>query len=286
MPGKTLYIIGNGFDLAHGMPTRYGDFKRWLIENGRIDVIHELESAFPVQKDNEYLLWSDFEKALGLYDLDKVINWSWDDLYLTEFSIGGQVFGVPNLFLNTQLPDILNEEFTKWCHCIPLATAPKAFHLDKDAYYLTFNYTDTLEGLYGIPQKHILHIHGQASRNDKLIVGHNRLINPADYWDYNLDMRENNERMQRLTDMNDLRKPYYEILEHNNLFFMGLNHVRDIHIIGHSCAEVDYPYLQKIKESVDIGAIWHFTPYSNEDRYRINKLIHKMGIKLELTTGI
>lgn len=286
MMENALYIIGNGFDLAHGMPTRYGDFKRWLIENGRIDVIHELESAFPVQKDNEFLLWSDFEKALGLYDINKVVNWSWDDLYLTEFSIGGQIFGAPDFFLNTQIPDILNEAFTKWSHSIPLATTPKDFHLEKDAYYLTFNYTDTLEVLYGIPQNHILHIHGQASRNDKLIVGHNRLINPADYWDYNLDMRENNERMQRLTDMNDLRKPYYEILEHNNLFFMGLNHVRDIHIIGHSCAEVDYPYLQKIKESVDIGAIWHFTPYSNEDRYRINKLIHKMGIKLELTTGI
>lgn len=286
MMDKTLYIIGNGFDLAHGMATRYGDFKRWLIENGRIDVIHELQSAFPVQKDNEYLLWSDFEKALGLYDLDKVINWSWDDLYLTEFSIGGQVFGAPDFFLNTQLPDILNEAFTKWCHCIPLATTPNVFYLEKDAYYLTFNYTDTLEVLYGIPQNQILHIHGQASRNDKLIVGHNRLINPGDYWDYNLDMRENNERMQRLTDMNDLRKPYYEILEHNNLFFMDLNHVRDIHIIGHSCAEVDYPYFQKIKESVNFGAIWHFTPYSDEDRYRINKLIHKMGIKLELTTGI
>lgn len=286
MMENALYIIGNGFDLAHGMPTRYGDFKRWLIENGRIDVIHELESAFPVQKDNEFLLWSDFEKALGLYDINKVVNWSWDDLYLTEFSIGGQIFGAPDFFLNTQIPDILNEAFTKWSHSIPLATTPKDFHLEKDAYYLTFNYTDTLEVLYGIPQNHILHIHGQASRNDKLIVGHNRLINPADYWDYNLDMRENNERMQRLTDMNDLRKPYYEILEHNNLFFMDLNHVRDIHIIGHSCAEVDYPYLQKIKESVDIGAIWHFTPYSNEDRYRINKLIHKMGIKLELTTGI
>ena len=232
------------------------------------------------------VLWSDFEKALGLYDLDKVINWSWDDLYLTEFSIGGQVFGAPDFFLNTQLPDILNEAFTKWCHCIPLATTPKDFHLEKNAYYLTFNYTDTLEVLYGIPQDQILHIHGQASRNDKLIVGHNRLINPGDYWDYNLDMRENNERMQRLTDMNDLRKPYYEILEHNNLFFMDLNHVRDIHIIGHSCAEVDYPYFQKIKDSVNIGAIWHFTPYSNEDRYRINKLIHKMEIKSELTTGI
>lgn len=77
---KSLFIIGNGFDLAHGMATRYADFKRWLILNGRIDVIHELQSAFPVQKDNEFLLWSDFENALGLYDLDKVINWSWDDL--------------------------------------------------------------------------------------------------------------------------------------------------------------------------------------------------------------
>ncbi len=286
MLGKTLYIIGNGFDLAHEMPTRYGDFMRWLIENGRIDVIHELESAFPVQKDNEFLLWSDFEKALSLYDIDKVVNWSWDDLYLTEFSIGGQVFGAPDFFLNTQIPDILNEAFTKWSHSIPLATTPKDFYLEDDAYYLTFNYTDTLEVLYGIPKNQILHIHGQASRNDKLIVGHNRLINLGDYWDYNLDIRENNERMQRLTDMNDLRKPYYEILEHNNLFFMDLNHVRDIHIIGHSCAEVDYPYFQKIKESVGIGAIWHFTPYCDEDRYRMNKLIHKMGIKLELTTGI
>lgn len=286
MTKYTLYIIGNGFDLAHGMATRYADFRQWLIDNGRIDVIQELQSAFPAQKDNDFLLWSDFEKALGLYDLDKVINWSWDDLYLTEFSIGGQVFGAPDFFLNTQLPDILNEAFTKWCHCIPLATTPNDFYLEKDAYYLTFNYTDTLEVLYGIPQNQILHIHGQASRNDKLIVGHNRLINPGDYWDYNLDMRENNERMQRLTDMNDLRKPYYEILEHNNLFFTDLNHVRDIHIIGHSCAEVDYPYFQKIKESVNFGAIWHFTPYSDEDRYRINKLIHKMGIKLELTTGI
>ena len=81
MPGKTLYIIGNGFDLAHGMATRYSDFKQWLIENGRIDVIHELESAFPVQKDNEFLLWSDFEKALGLYDINKVVNWSWDVVF-------------------------------------------------------------------------------------------------------------------------------------------------------------------------------------------------------------
>lgn len=283
---KTLYIIGNGFDLAHEMPTRYSDFKQWLIENGRIDVIHELQSAFPVQKENDYLLWSEFEKALGLYDLDKVINWSWDDLYLNESSIGDQLFGYPDSIFNTQLPDILSKAFTKWCYCIPSAKTQIDFDLDQEAFYLTFNYTDTLEVLYGIPEKHVLHIHGRASHNEKLIVGHNREINPCDYLDYNLNVRENNERMQRLADMNDLLKPYDDILKHNQFFFKKLNHVRDIHIIGHSCAEVDFPYFQKIKESVDTRAIWHFTPYSDEDIFRMNILINMMGIEFELTTGI
>ena len=46
MPYTDFFIIGNGFDRAHGMPTGYGDFKRWLIENYRFDVIHELTSSF------------------------------------------------------------------------------------------------------------------------------------------------------------------------------------------------------------------------------------------------
>lgn len=44
---SVLFVIGNGFDLAHGMAMRYADFKQWLIENDRIDVIHELQSALP-----------------------------------------------------------------------------------------------------------------------------------------------------------------------------------------------------------------------------------------------
>lgn len=39
MKEECLYIIGNGFDLKHGMSTKYSDFKRWLFDNGRIDVI-------------------------------------------------------------------------------------------------------------------------------------------------------------------------------------------------------------------------------------------------------
>ena len=57
MPYTDFFIIGNGFDRAHGMPTGYGDFKRWLIENYRFDVIHEQQSAYPIQKEDDYLLW-------------------------------------------------------------------------------------------------------------------------------------------------------------------------------------------------------------------------------------
>ncbi len=150
---NTLYIIGNGFDLAHNMATRYDDFKKWLIENGRIDIIKELQSVFPVQNKNGYLLWSDFENALGSYDINKVINWNWEDLCLVEYTIGEEKFTNPDSFLNTKLLDIINDSFSKWVGSIQMPIIPNYNNLKKDAYYLIFNYTDTLETLYGISEK-------------------------------------------------------------------------------------------------------------------------------------
>ena len=31
--GKRLFLIGNGFDLAHKLPTRYFDLLKWLYKN-------------------------------------------------------------------------------------------------------------------------------------------------------------------------------------------------------------------------------------------------------------
>lgn len=28
-----LVVIGNGFDLYHGLPSKYSDFAKWLIQN-------------------------------------------------------------------------------------------------------------------------------------------------------------------------------------------------------------------------------------------------------------
>lgn len=279
-----LFILGNGFDLAHGMPTGYGDFKKWLVANHRKDVIEELQSAYPRKGDKDFLLWSEFEHALGEYDINTVINWSWENLFLSEVSLGNQLFN--NNLIDTQLPDIINEAFTKWMRSIPMPTRPAFDFISSNAIYLTFNYTDTLEQLYHVPEQQILHIHGMASRREKLIVGHNRMIDPSVYWDDKLDVRENNERMQRLTDMNDLCKPVYEIIERNDDFFQGLCAVQDIHILGHSCDEIDYPYFEKVKESVSKGAKWHFNPYRKKDENNMAQLIDFVGIDYEQTTGI
>lgn len=278
MKSACLFIIGNGFDQAHRMPTGYGDFKKWLVKNNRFDVILELQSAYPIQKEDDYLLWCDFEKALGEYDIDTVINWSWENLFLTEDSLGNQLFN--GNFIDTQLPDIIDEAFTKWVRSISIPTNPRTEYgfLTKNSIYLTFNYTDTLEQLYHIPERQVLHIHGRTSNGEKLIYGHNRTINPVDYLDDSIEMRENNERLQRLTEMNILCKPVDKIIERYDWFFKGLGFIEDIHILGHSCNEIDYPYFKKIKESVSTDVKWHFNPHASDDMIRIEKIIQTLGI--------
>ena len=44
--------------------------------------------------------------------------------------------------------------------------------VDRRNIFLSFNYTDTLETVYGIPENHICYIHGKAKRGDNLVVGH------------------------------------------------------------------------------------------------------------------
>ena len=52
-----LYIIGNGFDLYHGLPTSYKDF----YEFGK-DLLDEIEEFYKLDISSA-TPWSDFEKA-------------------------------------------------------------------------------------------------------------------------------------------------------------------------------------------------------------------------------
>lgn len=276
-PSK-LYIIGNGFDIMHDMKTQYAHFKQWLIGEGRIDIIQELQSVFRAKHNGDYLLWSDFEKALGEYDYPTSLEWDFDNLYVVVgFDDGGKTIS-PDQILNVQLDNIVNGFFTKWVRQIVVAKE-KQIELDPEALYLTFNYTDTLESLYQIPEHNILHIHGRASTNEPLIVGHNKFRDTSACWSDNIGLRENNERVQRITNMNNLCKPISETIERNCAFFSRLKHIDEVEIVGHSCALVDLPYFKHVLNCTPSTALWRFNPYTEEDTCRIKELVGQLKLR-------
>nr|WP_292620255.1 AbiH family protein [Mesorhizobium sp.] len=55
----------------------------------------------------------------------------------------------------------------------PSTIGSKRIPIDLGAKFLNFNYTPSLQDLYGVPDANILHIHGAARDPDaKLILGH------------------------------------------------------------------------------------------------------------------
>ena len=73
-----LFIIGNGFDLAHGLPTLYGNFRDYLEE---VDwsYLESLENmyGFCIESRRESLinyLWRDFETNLSNIDETTIIE--------------------------------------------------------------------------------------------------------------------------------------------------------------------------------------------------------------------
>lgn len=68
MTTKTLYIIGNGFDLHHGMPTLFSDFKRYLERIDRV-TYGGVENYLPAQGN-----WANLEQTLADLDTDHIIS--------------------------------------------------------------------------------------------------------------------------------------------------------------------------------------------------------------------
>ena len=66
----TLFIIGNGFDLAHGIKSQYSDFAKWVRQRGNYRLVQMMEIFFSNNRD----FWGDIEKALGEYDEEEIVD--------------------------------------------------------------------------------------------------------------------------------------------------------------------------------------------------------------------
>ena len=65
---KKLYVMGNGFDLWHDIPSSHREFKSFVKEHDR-DLFDAVETYLGAEED-----WSDLESALASIDVDNVIE--------------------------------------------------------------------------------------------------------------------------------------------------------------------------------------------------------------------
>ena len=77
---KTLYIIGNGFDLYHGLDTSYHSFAKYLSnkDTGLYDHLLNYFGLSDINKgthtSEDKAQWNNFEQALADLDFESVLD--------------------------------------------------------------------------------------------------------------------------------------------------------------------------------------------------------------------
>ncbi|ARR50950.1 hypothetical protein ETN89_18730 [Photobacterium damselae subsp. damselae] len=306
-----LYVIGNGFDAHHGLDTRYTSFGLYLKNNYwetyELLIEHygfsDLNPDYPTSMSDP--LWSEFETSMSLLDKDSVLeanmdampNYASDDFrdrdrYTLQIEME-RILGL----LTTELYKAFKEFIL--AVQFPQFDSSRTVNIDRDAVYLTFNYTDTLAQYYEVPDENILFIHEKADEDvEELILGHG--VDPENFKEKPAEppaglSEEDLERwMEYQSDQYDYSyergkdainqyfsatfKGTEQIIKNNEDFFAGLGNVDEVFVLGHSLAEVDLPYFQKLAESVKTDAKWVATYYDPDDQQTHYDTLTGLGI--------
>lgn len=279
---NTLYIIGNGFDLAHGMKTLYTDFKKFLYNNSDYkDLVAKLEYFYEGDID----LWKDFETALGNISVKNIVSYARElsEENFDKEDIEGQFHYQEDLLdIDTQsIHENLAEAFGEWINQISTNNIDSVFKLNRDALFLTMNYTKTLEDVYKVSSNNILHIHGSVD-NNYFIFGHGKTLFSSDIKEDNQSVIADNATSDAESLFEEFKKPVKIIIERNRCFFKQLNgNIDCVKIIGHSMSEVDMPYFERVFHEMGNNAEWFIYYYEHtKDTYKIDQLT-SIGISKE-----
>lgn len=267
---KTLYIIGNGFDLFHDLKTSYWDFHEWLVNhNYADDFVATMERLFPTLKDGELLLWKDFEMALGKYVPKQVHDAFSQGVDNGLFDIDVQESATNRIRPQLErIPDLLRS----WIKSIPI-NVNKQLCLSEKSIFLSFNYTLLLERVYNIPSEQIIHIHNCLEDSSLLITGHreDRQEDNTDYGNINIE-----ESLRLISqEMYKLRKPVEDIIAHHQAFFDSLNGINHVVVFGQSLSEIDLLYFYKILYNVQDNTKWYFIVYDNTAKDNYERIVNQ-----------
>lgn len=276
----TLHIIGNGFDLAHDIDSKYSDFKKyaWRHASHKSYYLGVLESCYPEKdiKSGELMLWSDLEHALGNLDFQQAFVIGTEDIKLDDghgLLYQAQMEDATEYMLLSMF-GVFHELFEAWVHSINLSSAPLAniLHFDSNGLFLSFNYTETLESIYNIPGCNIRYLHGRRNTNDKLIVGHCNNIDGDSYLPKDPAICEYQAYRSIADVVNDERKNVTDIILKNDDFWQQLSNIDKVVIYGHSLSDVDRPYFKQIASNINPASEWYFSIYYQNAQERTEEI--------------
>jgi len=261
MRSELLYIVGNGFDLHHDIPSDYNAFGRYLKAVDR-DTYALVEEYFPVDDD---AFWWQFEARLADFDCDSLLenlshfmtpygadDWSDSGHHDFQYEVSEAV---------ETISKTMRSHFADWVRTLPIPAVDKfqrpLVRLDQEAVFLTFNYTSTLQKLYRIEPSHVLHIHGAAADpTESLVLGRAWKPRVGERFSDRADPERDDVRLLAAYDVadgyfRDTFKPTSRIIAANAAFFDDLAGVREVRVMGHSLSAVDAPYIERIVSSID-----------------------------------
>ena len=278
---NTLYIIGNGFDLNHGLKTSYLDFKKnYAMSKPALWRVLEKFYGNRLKKD---LWWSNFEKMLGEVDYQHLAN-----------SRNGGALG--HKVLEDFFSYNLRFWFGDWIKGINQReirniSSAKRNDVIVDALFFTFNYTTLLEDVYQIDIDNIWHIHGSVLnlKDDErsLVVGHDSDLGQL------MRLEETQEAQKVLSSqyINDVnaevgkgaKNVKMRVEKYANEFIERYSDIKHYIIMGFSLNEIDKPYMEeiiKVNRNID-AADWTFYYHKDEEKSAFMEGLLKLGIKQE-----
>lgn len=330
---EKLFIIGNGFDIAHDLKTDYLYFKKFVYQQayGKDELLESLQNMDSIK---EYLKENDdriFENELRSEEMEEILNGTdsqeklkllyqillhitaterfWGDfeekLVCFPFMNASTPYHVTNdskddaesrkerakkvadklsQYVHHQLNKLfkqwIKETYEQWESQLSMRKFTSHFPIAKetiltnrDARFLNFNYTRTLEDFYGIPSSNIIHIHGDLD-DGVLIFGHGEdsIVIPE-----GADVLS--QAMYRLSVAN--RKPVHQRIKKYDYFFKSLSSIKEIYFIGFGIRDedgVDAPYFKEIfKQTPDVSI--YVDQFDKQNEYTIKKTLKAWGAR-------
>ena len=314
-----LFIIGNGFDVAHGLPTKYRDFKfylkekycvedklyllpdRYLEPNGGEELDEEDCGKFLYNFINNSMYgckaciectndccnceWNQFEEALGRLNFDYIFN----EASFFEFDYDEDDY--PDEWANSRKREDIASNieiaarniyiyFNDWIKSINIKDATFKGRFDE----LIEDDSIFINFNYTSTLEDIYDVedvfHIHGFIDENIIVGHGLEQKEMDNLYDEYMGKFTGAEYELYKVIKFFKKNTDEIIVENRTFFESLSDVTEIYSFGFSFSDVDLPYIRKICDSVDTEkVVWYQHKFSLDRGEDRRNTIRSCGFK-------